>query len=102
MSQYDQDPFAKYDKLFEEQDKKNIVKPATQTKKEHQTEKPTSGLNDAQKQKAIRIIITVFFVILILQFLPVIMMRGGLNVTPVFSIIFTIVIINIIIKAFKR
>lgn len=101
MSQYDQDPFAKYDKIFDEQDKKNIVKPATQTKKEQQ-QKPSSGLTDSQKQKAVRVIITVAFVVLIFQFLPVILIRGGYTFAPIFSIIFTIIIINIIIKAFRR
>lgn len=108
MNEHDQDPFAKYDKLFEEQDKNSIVKPATTKKapsfdnlKDRQEQGASKNVKNIQ---AVRVIMIVFFVVLAIQVIPVVIFRGGGNFTflPVFSFIFIIVVINILIKAFKR
>ncbi|MDY0294301.1 MAG: hypothetical protein RBQ71_00665 [Acholeplasmataceae bacterium] len=106
MNNNEKDPFEQFDHLFDEQDKNSIVQPSTQ-KKEHKQSQPNQPkpLTNEQKTKAVRIIITVAFAVLFIQFIPVILFsdnRMGSSVLPVFSFIFTVVIINIIIKAFKR
>ncbi len=108
MNNHDQDPFAKYDKLFDEHDKKSIVQPSTKEKapsfdnlKDRQEQ---SGTNNAQKAKATKVVMTVFFVVIAIQLLPFLIGFGGRGLTffPIFSFIFIIVVINILIKAFKR
>jgi hypothetical protein len=109
MSEHEKDPFEKYDKLFEEQDRNNIVKSASSKKKhtsytEPQEPKKTT-MSEQDKKRAIRIILTAFFVILFIQAIPVIIYSQGLGnyrIAPFFSIIFVFVIINILIKVFKR
>lgn len=105
MNENDKDPFEKYDRLFEEQDRNSIVQPASQ-KKEPQKPYQQKPLTPEQKAKAVRLIMTVIFAVLFIQVVPVILFRNGLNIggsmLPVFSFIFMIVIVNIIIKAFKR
>lgn len=108
MNNHDQDPFAKYDKLFEDADKNLIVKPSTEKKApSHDNLKDRQQHGDSKNQKnvqAIRVILIVFFVVFAIQVIPVVLFRGGGNFTflPVFSFIFIIVVINILIKAFKR
>ncbi len=110
MSNHDHDPFAKYDKLFDEQDKKSVVQPTKPTEKknprfndlnddiEHQ-----SSSRQTKNVKAIRIIMMVFFVVLALQTIPVLMFaNGGVEIAPVLGIIFFIVVMNVLIKLFKR
>lgn len=109
MNNHDQDPFAKYDKLFDEQDKKSVVQPTKKQEKknpefddlkEHEPQQRSKNVKNIQ---AVRVIMIVFFVVLVLQTVPVIMFaQGGLTIAPVLGVIFFIVIINIIIKAFKR
>lgn len=105
MNENDKDPFEKYDRLFEEQDRNSIVQPATQKKEPHKPyeQKP---MTPEQKAKAARVIMTVIFAVVFIQLVPVVLFRNGLNMGgslfPVFSFIFMIVIVNIIIKAFKR
>ena len=108
MNEHDQDPFAKYDKLFEEHDKKSIVKPSTEKKapsfdnlKDRQEQGSSKNVKNIQ---AVRVIMIVFFVVLAFQAIPIFIMNGGGGYTfiPIFSFIFIIVVINILIKAFKR
>ncbi len=105
MNENDKDPFEKYDRLFEEQDRNSIVQPATQKKEPHKPyeQKP---MTPEQKAKAARVIMVVIFAVVFIQLVPVVLVKNGLNMggsmLPVFSFIFMVVIVNIIIKAFKR
>lgn len=105
MNENDKDPFEKYDRLFEEQDRNSIVQPATQKKEPHKPyeQKP---MTPEQKAKAARVIMIVIFAVVFIQLVPVVLVKNGLNMSgsllPVFSFIFMVVIVNIIIKAFKR
>jgi Na+/glutamate symporter len=107
MNDHDKDPFEKYDKLFDDHDEKSIVQPSTEKKapsyddlKDRQEQ---SGRN-SNNAKAARIIMTVFFVVIAIQVLPVLLHFSGSELTffPIFSFILIIVVIKIIIKAFKR
>jgi hypothetical protein len=109
MKENDQDPFAKYDKLFEEQDRKAAQDTATTDAKnkksfkaiENRTNKPIKEI--IKPKNATRIILTVVFAILIFQAIPFIALNtNGLNIHPIFLTVFIIVFINIMIKAFKR
>lgn len=110
MNKNDQDPFAKYDKLFDEADKKSVVQPTKEKKNPNFNDLNQNNTqpnnNDQARAKAVRIILTVFFVVLFVQFLPLIIYRNTLNnelvFLPVFSFILIFIIINILIKVFKR
>lgn len=103
MNQHEKDPFEKYDKLFDEADKKSVVQPVGQKTYKPHSEEPNKPIPDEQKKKAVSVIFSVFFFIIIIQFLPFIFRDSNfLRMFPIFSFIFVIVIINIIIKAFKR
>ncbi len=110
MNDKNQDPFAKYDKLFEEQDRKSAQDTARTDAKnkksfkaiENRTNK-TEPKTSIRPKNPVRIILTVIFVILAFQALPFIVFNStGMTIMPIFSFIFFFVIINIIIKAFKR
>lgn len=109
MKENDQDPFAKYDKLFEEQDRKaaqDTARTDAKNKKsfkaiENRTNKPEKEV--IRPKNAARIVLTVVFFILAFQAIPFILStNSGLTIQPVFLTIFIIMVINIIIKAFKR
>ena len=109
MNDHNQDPFAKYDKLFDDQAKeaeRNIAKNDAKNKKsfkaiENRTNKPEKEI--IKPKNAVRIILTVVFAILIFQAIPFIALNtNGLNIHPLFLTIFIIVFVNIMIKAFKR
>jgi hypothetical protein len=109
MSDHDQDPFAKYDKLFDEQDKKSVVQPNKPQEKKNpgfqdikKPEKQSTSSN-VKNIKAVRVFLIVFFIVIAMQAIPFIMFsNGGFEFAPFFGIIFFFVIINIIIKALKR
>lgn len=107
MNENDKDPFEQFDHLFDEQDKNSVVQP-TNPQEEQKKDNPYQQklATPEQKAKAARVIITVIFAVLFIQFIPVVLfnddMGMGSSFFPVFSFIFIIVIINIIIKAFKR
>lgn len=109
MNNHDQDPFAKYDKLFDEQAKeaeRNISKNDVKQKKTFrhiEEQKPRPKGSSAKPNNPINIILTVVFVILAFQAIPFIVFNSsGMTIMPILSFIFFFVIINIIIKAFKR
>ncbi len=109
MNDHNQDPFAKYDKLFEDQAKeaeKNIAKNDHKHKKtfrDIEKQPPRPRGSSSSRSNPARIILTVIFVILAFQALPFIVFNStGMTIMPIFSFIFFFVIINIIIKAFKR
>ncbi|MDY0074540.1 MAG: hypothetical protein WC992_02475 [Acholeplasmataceae bacterium] len=110
MKNDEKDPFAKFDHLFEEDDNKSVVQQKKleepgfddlQTEDEHLSGK----YNKNQKtSKAARIIITVAFVVLFFQFIPLAFINSNWNlerITP-FMIVIFIIVINVIIKLFKR
>lgn len=110
MNDYEKDPFEKFDKLFDEADRKSVVQPTREKKKptfDHSNDPHnTPQITQDQKAKAIRVIITVFLVVLGFQFIPVLFLNSGFTrfsmLFPVFSFVIIIVIINILIKVFKR
>lgn len=106
MNENDKDPFEQFDHLFDEADKNSVVQP-TRPKKEphHNYQNQQNNVTPEQKAKAARVIITVIFAVLFIQFIPFLFrndMGSRISFLPIFSFIFMVVIVNIIIKAFKR
>lgn len=105
MNENEKDPFEQYDHLFDEQDKNSVVQP-TRSKEEPKKGNPyeQKPITPEQKAKAARVIVTVIFAVLFIQFIPVVLFndRMGSSSISIFSFILFIVVINIIIKAFKR
>lgn len=109
MNDHNQDPFAKYDKLFEDQAKdaeKTIAKNDPKQKRtfkqiEQSNPRPRGG--SSAKNNPVKVILIVVFSILAFQAIPFLAMdSAGLSIHPMFLTIFIIVFVNIIIKAFKR
>lgn len=102
MNQNDKDPFAKYDKLFDEQDRKSVVQP-TSHRHRPKPEQPQNANQNDQKKKAYSVVFTVFFFILSIQFLPLLIRNVNFfKVFPIFSFVLIVIVINMLIKAFKR
>ena len=102
MNEHEKDPFEKYDKLFEEADRKSVVQPTRKTSKPlYETPKKDVPIN--QKNKPFSVILRGFVIVMVIKSLPMIIGdRNIREIFPVFSFVFFILIINILVNTLKR